>query len=130
MPERLSAYQPQALALLRVITALLFLEAGSVHIFNFPPTPYEMPAEMATLLTIAGWLELVGGALLLIGLFTRPVAFVLCGMMAVAYWGFHFPSASFPSQNMGAAAILYCFTFLYLVFAGPGAWSVDAARRA
>lgn len=128
MSERLSAYQPQALAVLRIVAALLFLEAGSVHIFNFPPTPYEMPAEMATLLTVAGWLELVGGALILLGLFTRPVAFVLCGMMAVAYWGFHFPSASFPSQNMGAPAILYCFVFLYLVFAGPGAWSLDGRR--
>ena len=129
MSERLSAYQPQALAVLRIATALLFIEAGSVHIFNFPPTPYEMPAEMATLLTIAGWLELVGGVLILVGLFTRPAAFILSGMMAVAYWGFHFPSASFPSQNMGAGAILYCFMFFYLVFAGPGAWSVDGTRR-
>ncbi|MBX3530459.1 MAG: DoxX family protein [Rhizobiaceae bacterium] len=129
MSERLSAYQPQALAVMRIVAALLFLEAGSVHIFNFPPTPYEMPAEMATLLTVAGWLELVGGALILLGLFTRPAAFVLCGMMAVAYWGFHFPMAAFPSQNMGAPAILYCFAFLYLVFAGPGAWSLDGRRR-
>ena len=129
MSERLSAYQPQALAALRIAAALLFIEAGSVHIFNFPPSPYEMPAEMATLLTIAGWLELIGGVLILVGLFSRPAAFILSGMMAVAYWGFHFPSASFPSQNMGAGAILYCFIFLYLVFAGAGAWSVDGARR-
>ena len=125
MSERLSAYRPQALAVLRIVAALLFVEAGSVHLFNFPQSPYEMPAEMATLLTVAGLLEFVGGLLLLVGLLTRPVAFVLCGMMAVAYWGFHFPTAFFPSQNMGAPAILYCFVFLYLVFAGPGAWSLD-----
>ena len=129
MSERLSACQPQALAVLRIVAALLFIEAGSYHVFGFPPSPHPAPPpEMATILLVAGWLELVGGVLLLVGLFARPVAFVLAGMMAVAYWGFHFPMAPFASQNMGVAAILYCFIFLYLIFAGPGAWSIDGRR--
>jgi hypothetical protein len=108
---------------------------------------------METLLLIAGILELVGGFLILVGFLTRPVAFVLSGMMAVAYWSFHAPMNPFPSNDLGAAAILFCFVFFYLVFAGrlkqlkqkeagpdielkrkpataPGAWSVDNARRA
>ena len=85
---------------------------------------------MATLMTIAGILELAGGILILIGLLTRPVSFILCGMMAIAYWGFHFPMNPWPNNNLGVAAILYCFIFFYLFFAGPGAWSVDGLRRA
>ncbi len=77
----------------------------------------------------AGLLEFVGGALLIVGLLTRPTAFVLSGMMAVAYWGFHFPMGPWPATNMGMTAILFCFVFLYLVFAGPGAWAVDTLRH-
>ena len=84
---------------------------------------------MFSQLWFGGILEIVGGLLLLIGLFTRPVAFVLSGMMAVAYWQFHFPRNIFPTLNGGDAAILYCFVFLYLVFAGPGEWSLDALRN-
>lgn len=98
-------------------------------LFNIPPTVHPAPPpEMETLLVIAGILELVGGLLILVGFLTRPVAFILSGMMAVAYWGFLAPMNPFPTNNLGAAAILFCFVFLYLVFAGSGAWSVDGAR--
>jgi putative oxidoreductase len=130
MTDRLSAYAPQALAVLRIVTALLFFQSGVFHLFNFPATNFPPPPpEMATLMFIAGVLELVGGLLLIVGFLTRPTAFVLSGMMAVAYWGFHVPMSLWPVANMGVTAILYCFVFLYLVFAGPGAWAVDNVRR-
>ena len=130
MFDRLSAYSPQALAVLRIVTALLFFQSGVYHLFNFPALNFPPPPpEMATLFLIAGVLELVGGLLLLVGFLTRPAAFVLSGMMAVAYWGFHAPMNISPVANMGAPAILYCFVFLYLVFAGPGAWALDNVRR-
>jgi putative oxidoreductase len=93
-------------------------------LLGFPPHPN--PASITTMSWIAGLLELVGGPLLLLGLFTRPVAFLLAGEMAVAYWMAHAPRNLFPVLNGGDAAILYCFVFLYLVFAGPGPWSLDA----
>jgi putative oxidoreductase len=131
MPERLSAYSPQALAALRIVAGVLFLEAGVYHVFGRPKLDYPPPPpEMATILLVAGWLELAGGLLIIFGYLTRPTAFVLSGMMAVAYWGFHAPSSFWPVANMGGPAILYCFIFLYLVFAGPGAWSVDGTRQA
>jgi putative oxidoreductase len=130
MTERLSAYAPQALAVLRIVTALLFFQSGLFHLFNFPATNFPPPPpEMATLLFAAGILEFVGGLLLIVGFLTRPTAFVLTGMMAVAYWGFHAPMSPWPVANMGATAILYCFVFLQLVFAGPGAWALDNLRR-
>lgn len=129
MLDRLSAYQPQALGVLRIVTALLFVHSGLIVLFNIPASTYPAPPpEMATLMTMAGTLELVGGLLLLAGFLTRPTAFVLSGFMAVAYWGFHVPMNFWPANNMGVAAILYCFIYLYLVFSGPGAWSVDNAR--
>ncbi len=130
MFDRLSAYSPQALAVLRIVTALLFFQSGLFHVFNFPATNFPPPPpEMSTLMYIAGVLELVGGLLLIVGFLTRPTAFALSGMMAVAYWGFHAPMSISPVANMGAGAILYCFVFLYLVFAGPGAWALDNVRR-
>lgn len=129
MFDRLSVYSPMALALLRIVTGLLFIEGGMAILFNFPPLVQPIAPEMQTLMTIAGVLELVGGVLILVGFATRPVAFILCGFAAVAYWGFHFPMSPWPSQNFGAGAILYCFIFLYLFFAGPGTWSVDTMRR-
>lgn len=130
MLDRLSTYSPQALGLLRIVTGVLFLEAGVYHVFGWPTLDYPLPPpEMETILLVAGWLELVGGGLIIAGYLTRPSAFVLSGMMAVAYWGFHAPTSFWPVANMGAGAILYCFIFLYLVFAGPGAWSVDGTAR-
>lgn len=123
--DRLSRYAPQALAVLRIMTALLFIQHGTQKLFNFPPSTAEMPAGMETVMLVAGILETFGGLQILIGFQTRIVAFVLSGMMAVAYFMAHAPQGLFPANNMGDAAILFCFVFLYLVFAGPGAWSID-----
>lgn len=122
MFDRLSAYAPQALAVLRIVTALLFIAHGTQKLFGFPVAA-QGPTE--GLMLVAGILELVGGLLILVGFFTRPVAFILCGMMAVAYWMGHAPMGFWPVGNFGDAAVLFCFIFGYLVFAGPGAWSVD-----
>lgn len=128
MFDRLSAYQPQALAALRILSALLFIEHGTQKFFNFPPA--EQPfGDLMNIIGVAGVLEVVGGILLLIGLFTRPVAFVLCGFMAVAYFMAHAPQSFFPINNRGDAAILFCFVFLYLTAAGPGAFALDNNRR-
>ena len=128
MFDRLSAYQPQALAALRIMSALLFIEHGTQKFFNFPPA--EQPfGDLMNIIGLAGLLEVVGGVLLLVGLFTRPVAFVLCGFMAVAYFMAHAPQSFFPINNRGDAAILFCFVFLYLTAAGPGAFALDNNRR-
>ncbi|KJF65711.1 DoxX family protein [Rhizobium nepotum] len=124
--NNLSRYQPYALAALRIIAALLFIEHGTQKLFGFPAS--QMQGSLPTLMLVAALLEFVGGILLLIGLFTRPVAFILSGQMAVAYFMAHAPSSVFPALNGGDAAILFCFVFLYLVFAGPGAFSVDERR--
>lgn len=129
MLDGVSRYSPQALAALRIVSALLFIEHGTQKLFNFPPAAVEMPSGMGTLMLVAGILETFGGLLLLVGFLTRPVAFVLSGMMAVAYFMAHAPQNLFPVNNMGDAAILFCFVFLYLFFAGSGAWSVDKAGR-
>ncbi|WLR94405.1 DoxX family protein [Shinella zoogloeoides] len=127
MFDRLSAYRPQALAALRIMTALLFIEHGTQKFFDFPPA--EQPfGNLMNLIGVAGALEVVGGFLVLVGLFTRPVAFVLCGFMAVAYFMAHAPQSFFPVNNRGDAAILFSFVFLYLVFAGPGAFAFDNRR--
>ena len=121
----LSSRSPQALAALRVMAALLLIGHGTMKLFNFPAS--DMSIEIFSLMGLAGILEVFGGALLLVGLFTRPVAFVLSGFMAVAYFMAHAPQGFYPALNGGDAAILFCFVFLYLVFAGPGAWSLDEA---
>ena len=120
-------YEPYALAVLRIVTALLFIEHGTQKILGFPPSDMPMPS-LLSLSGIGGIMELVGGLLVLIGFFTRPMAFLLAGEMAVAYWLFHAPQSLFPILSGGDAAILYCFVFLFLVFAGPGAWSLDKDR--
>ncbi|MBB3974999.1 putative oxidoreductase [Rhizobium azooxidifex] len=127
MSERLSLYRPQALAALRIMTALQFIEHGTQKFFNFPPAA-EPFGELTLLIGVAGLLEIVGGGLVLIGLFTRPAAFVLSGFMAVAYFMAHMPMDFWPVNNRGDAAISFCFIFLYLVFAGPGAFALDNRR--
>jgi putative oxidoreductase len=124
----INAWAPRVLSLLRIVTALLFIEHGTQKLFNFPPLGHEAPA-VGSLLWVAAILELIGGTLVLLGLFTRPVAFLLSGEMAVGYWLFHAPASFFPALNGGDAAILDCFVFLYLAFAGGGAWSLDALRK-
>jgi len=120
-------YAPQALSLLRIVAALLFLLHGSSKLFGFPPFPRALP-EPGELLWIGAVIELIGGLMLLAGIFSRPVAFILSGEMAVAYWMFHAPQSTFPSVNMGEPAILFCFIFLLIAAAGPGPWSLDASR--
>ena len=123
-----AAWSPRLLGLLRIVTAILFMEHGAQKLLGFPPSDHGSP-ELLSLLGAAGILELAGGVFILIGLFTRPVALVLAGEMAVAYWLVHAPKAFYPALNGGDAAILFCFIFLYLVAAGPGAFSVDGAQK-
>ncbi len=124
-----SVWGPRLLSVLRIVAALLFIEHGTQKLFGFPVVGPNGIATLASLPGIAGLLELVGGSLLLIGLLTRPVAFVLSGQMAVAYFMVHAPRSFYPVVNQGDAAILFCFIFLYISAAGPGPWSVDASRR-
>jgi putative oxidoreductase len=126
--EIFERYTPHALAVLRIVTALIFLEHGSQKLFGFPAAPPGGLPPALSLFWFGGVLEFFGGLLLLVGLFTRCAAFVLAGEMAVAYWMVHAPKSFFPVLNGGDAAILYCFVFLYLVFAGPGLWSIDRMR--
>lgn len=126
--EYLNRYTPQALAALRIVTALLFIAHGTQKLFAFPEGRMPGTVDYFSLMGLAGALEVFGGLAILVGVFTRPVAFVLSGLMAFAYWMAHAPASVFPVNNGGDAAILFCFVFLYLVFSGPGAWSVDAAR--
>jgi putative oxidoreductase len=125
------------LSVLRIVTALVFLQHGTQKLFGFPPLRGAMhPLFVAMpdhpglppLLAAAGLIEGIGGILLLAGLFTRPVAFIVAGQMAVAYFMSHQPHGLLPLLNGGNEAVLLCFVFLYLVFAGPGPWSLDAAR--
>jgi putative oxidoreductase len=128
MNEFLTAWSPRVLSVLRIITGFLFLWHGTQKLFNFPPMPPMPPGTPAppfAFLVFAGILEFFGGLLILIGLFTRPVAFILSGMMAVAYFMGHASSGFLPLVNGGELAALYCFVFLYFVFAGGGAWSLD-----
>jgi putative oxidoreductase len=118
---------PRVLGLLRIVTALLFMEHGGQKLLGFPPADHAGPA-LFSLFWFAGLLELAGGFFILIGLFTRPVAFILSGEMAFAYWMAHAPKSFYPAVNGGDAAILFCFIFLYLAFRGPGAFSLDGAR--
>ena len=128
--DRLTAYAPLALALLRIIAALLFIEHGTQKFFDFPAAGRPGPAGgMPPTFIIAGCIEILGGLLLLVGLFARYAAFIMAGEMAVAYWMMHVPMGGlFPLQNFGESAVLFCFVFLYIFFAGPGAWSIDGMR--
>jgi putative oxidoreductase len=120
----IAQYWPQMLSILRIMAALLFLEHGTAKLLGFPHGPGPMPA-IGTLAWVQGVIELIGGALLALGLLTRPVAFILAGDMAVAYFMAHAPKNFLPLINGGDATILYCFIFLALFVAGPGSWSVD-----
>jgi putative oxidoreductase len=116
------------LALLRIVAALIFISVGSMKVFHFPVAPFPMPPfSPFTVIGIAGLLEVVGGTAILLGLFTRPAAFILSGQMAFAYFMGHAPQSFWPGINQGAPAILFCFIFLYLAVAGAGAWSLDRA---
>ena len=121
-----ASWTPSLQAALRIVTGLLFMEHGTGKLLQFPALPGldQMPAGM---LYATGLLELVGGALIVIGLFTRPVAFVLAGFMAVAYFMAHAPAGFFPVLNHGELAVMYCFAFLFLAVAGPGRWAIDKA---
>lgn len=116
------------LAVFRIVAGGMFITFGSMKLFGYPanPMPDMPPIELWSQVGIGGVLELVGGILIVLGLLTRPTAFILAGMMAVAYFQFHQPSAFWPATNGGTPAVLYCFFYLYLVAAGPGAWSLDA----
>ncbi len=118
-------YAPQALSLLRIVASLIFLMHGTAKLLGFPESEMPMP-PVGSFTWVGGLIELVGGLMLLVGVLSRPVAFILSGEMAVAYWMFHAPQSTFPLQNGGDAAILYCFVFLLIAAAGPGPWSVDA----
>jgi putative oxidoreductase len=124
-------WRPRALAVLRIVTAYLFITHGTAKLFGVPHQDMFDGLKLLSLTGVAGILELAGGALMLIGLFVRPVAFVMCGFMAVAYFMAHASQGNVlvPMLNKGELAVVYCFVFLYFSAAGAGAWSVDAIRR-
>jgi putative oxidoreductase len=123
-------WRPRALAVLRIVTAYLLIPHGTAKLFGTPHQAMFDGLDLMSLLGLAGILEAFGGVLFLIGLFTRPVAFVLCGFMAAAYFIGHAGQGNvlLPMLNQGELGVLYCFVFLYFVFSGAGAWSVDAVR--
>jgi putative oxidoreductase len=129
MNATLDSWRPHFLSVLRIMAGLLFLQHGLVKMFGFPMA-FPNPVPRFSLLWFAAAIEIVGGTLLIVGLFTRHVAFICSGLMAFAYFIGHSPRAFYPIQNGGNLAILYCFVFLYLFFAGPGPWSLDAKRSA
>jgi putative oxidoreductase len=130
--ETIDRWRPRALAALRIVTAYLFITHGTAKLFGVPHQAMFDGLQLVSLVGVAGILEVGGGLLLLVGLFTRQVAFVLCGFMAVAYFMAHGSQGNVlvPLLNQGELSVLYCFVFLYFVFSGAGAWSIDAARRA
>jgi putative oxidoreductase len=125
-----SACAPYLQAVLRIVAAFMFMLSGTMKLFAFPigMPPNGGTASLMSQIGLAGFLEVFGGALLLVGLFTRPVAFLLSGEMAVAYFQAHFPTSFWPIVNGGVAAALYCFIWLYFSAAGAGPWSLDARR--
>jgi putative oxidoreductase len=129
MNETLAAWTPRALSVLRIITGLLIIQHGMAKIIGFPAFPAYANVQPLSLIGAAGFIELIGGALLILGLWTQPAAFILCGEMAFAYFMSHFPKGFHPLINGGTLAALYCFTFLYLSTAGAGPWSLDASMK-
>jgi putative oxidoreductase len=122
IPDR---FVPHVLALLRIATALMFIQHGSAKLFGLPHVAMFDGMKLFSLLGVGGVMELVGGLLMLVGLFTRPVAFVLSGEMAVAYFGFHAAESFWPIINKGELAALYCFVFLFFAVSGPGSFALD-----
>jgi putative oxidoreductase len=131
LAARWSYWAPYLLSVLRIIAAFVFIQFGSAKLLAIPAAimPGGGTAPLTSLAGFAGSLELVGGALLLLGLFTRPVAFLLAGEMAIAYFMGHAPQGFWPVLNQGTPAILFCFIWLYISSAGSGPWSLDALRR-
>ncbi len=129
MIEKWRSYEPQMLALLRIVAAIVFIQSGTLKLFSWPigmpPGNTLVPFSQVW---FAGVLEAFGGLLILIGLFTRPVAFILSGEMAVAYFQGHFPKGFWTVQNGGGLAVIFCFVWLYYSAAGAGVWSIDAWR--
>ena len=128
MPQ-LTAWSSRVLSILRIITALLFMQHGLMKLFQFPGPQPGVPEPLPMILVAAAWIEVVGGVLIAAGLFTRAAAFLCSGQMAVAYFMAHGAQGFWPALNGGELAVMYCFVFLYLVFAGPGPWSLDAIVR-
>jgi putative oxidoreductase len=124
-----SPWSGRMLSVLRIVTAFLFMAHGAQKLFGFLTPPGAAGPPLFSLIGLAGVLEFFGGLAILIGLFTRPVAFILSGMMAVAYFMVHAPQGFWPLQNKGEMAVLYCFVFLYFAAAGGGQWSLDRLRR-
>jgi putative oxidoreductase len=129
MTETMAAWAPRALSVLRIITGLMIIEHGMAKLLGWPVVAAFAQLKLFSLLGLAGTLELVGGGLLILGLFTQPVAFILSGEMAVAYFMVHAPRSFFPLVNGGSLAIIYCFACLYLSTAGAGPWSIDATMK-
>jgi putative oxidoreductase len=121
-------WAPRLLSVLRIVAAFVFITHGTQKLFGFPVLEPKRTVELFSLFGFAGVLETVGGLLLLLGLFTRPVAFLLSGEMAVAYFMAHFPRSFWPILNNGEHTVLFCFIFLYLAAAGGGEWALDRAR--
>lgn len=122
-----SPWTGRMLSLLRIVAGGIFVTSGTMKVFGWPPGPPEVPPfDPLTQIGIGGLLEVFGGLCITVGLLTRPVAFVLSGMMAVAYWQFHAPNGMWPIQNQGMPAVLYCFLFLFMAAYGGGEWSLDA----
>jgi len=115
----------RALSVTRIVLAALFITFGTMKVFGWPAVAHAPAMPVFSQLWIGGWLEIIGGLLITVGLLTRPAAFLLAGQMAVAYFQFHFPNAFWPQQNSGTGAVTYCWFFLLLVFTGPGEWSID-----
>jgi putative oxidoreductase len=129
MMESMTAWAPRALSVLRIITGLMIIQHGMAKLIGFPAVAAFAKLEPFSLIGAAGFIELIGGALLIIGLLTQPVAFILSGEMAFAYFMAHAPKSFFPLINGGTLAIIFCFACLYLSTAGAGPWSVDAAMK-
>ena len=124
----LTAWSPRLLSVLRIVAALLYMLHGTQKVFGVPPSAGGATVALASRLGAAGVIEIVGGLLILLGLFTRPAAFICAGEMAFAYFLAHAPRGWLPNSNGGEVPVLYCFIFLYLAAAGGGAWSLDALR--